>query len=188
MSNSRRLYNTPVAYQVSKNDNVVFVSNKHTALLIFDLWCNQSIECNHDAIITMHAVMPPTPWPTWSRRHIISLLNGCWTKSLIAKKVISDGTATAVKDFRHIKSWADNYEYLSMVIYESMSQSERAALNNALMYPQVLAHIMRSFHPSVAMMALKLDGMTKYPDGTSTLKHLPKIWKYLKVDSSAFKK
>lgn len=188
MSKSRRLYNTPVAYRVSKNDDVVFVSNKHTALLVFDNWSNICIDQQLTAELAIYAVMPPTPWPTWSRRHIISLLNGCWHKSLLASKRFENGIAISVKDFRHVKTWVDNYELLSITLYESMHQNERTALNNAMMYPQVLQHILRSPHPAIAAMALKIDGLSRYPDGTSTLKHLPKVWKYIKVDSGAFKK
>lgn len=188
MSNSRKVYNTPVAYRIAKDNDVVYVSNKHTAILVFDNWANLCVTQLLSATISIYAVMPPTPWPTWSRRHIISLLNGCWHKSLVAYRKFEDGIPVSVKDFRNVKSWVDNYEYLTESIYETLNVNERAALNNALMYPQILQHILRSPHPSVAILALKIDGLSTYPDGTSSLKHLPKIWKYLKVDCSAFKK
>lgn len=188
MSSSRRRYNTPVAYYVSSSTAGVYISNKYTALLIYQIWLEQSIKMQLTTQLKIDALLPPTVWPAWSRKHIISLLNGCWHQSSIVKTSIVNGVVVNCKDYSRSKFNADNYELHANVIHKSMSSSESIALNNTIMFPQILKLILRAPSILAAKTALRLDKLSVFPDGSSSTKHLHVVWKFLRLLHEGSKK
>lgn len=181
MASSRKRYDSPVAYYVGTSTTSVYISNKYTALLIYDLWLNEAIEQNKTDSLALHAILPPTPWPTWSRQHIISLLNGCWHKRVIAKHAIVNGSVIKATDYRKNNYKPDNYERTVVLAHTKLSEQESIALNNTMMYPQVLNHVLRSPSPLAAKVALEIEHMATFPDGTSATRYIKPVWNFLKA-------
>ena len=183
MSQSRKKYDAPVAYLLSMNDSFIYVSNKYTAILMYELWTQKIIESQLSTKISVYAIMPPTPWPTWSRTHIIALLNGCWKKVRIAYGVYESGQPVTLVDKTKSVFRADNYEQHAKILHSKMTTSERVALHNTLLYPSVLELILRSPSPMAARTALEIENASYFPDGTSATKYITSVWKYLKYES-----
>jgi hypothetical protein len=181
MASSRKRYDCPVAYHVSTNSIGVYVSNKYTALLIYDLWLSDAIEQRKTDVLSLFSILPPTPWPTWSRQHIISLLNNCWHKRVLAKHTITDGDVIKATDYRRNNYKPDNYERLVITAHTKLTEQESIALNNTMMYPQVLNHVLRSPSPMAAKIALEIDCMSFFPDGTSATRHIKPVWNFLRA-------
>lgn len=181
MASSRKRYDCPVAYHIGTSTSSVYVSNKYTALLIYDLWLNEAIDQKKTDSLTLFSILPPTAWPTWSRQHIISLLNGCWHKRVIAKHVISNGDVVKATDYRKNNYKPDNYERLVITAHTKLTEQELIALNNTMMYPQVLNHILRSPSPLAAKVALEIEHMATFPDGTSATRYIKPVWNFLKA-------
>jgi hypothetical protein len=156
--------------------------------LIYQLWLEQSIQTKLTTQLKVDALLPPTAWPTWSRKHIISLLNGCWHQTSIVKTSLVDGVVISCKDYSKAKFNADNYELHATVMHSKLSTAESTALNNTLMFPQILKLILRAPSVLAAKTALKLDGMSVFPDGSSSIKHLHVVWKFLRLLHEGSKK
>jgi hypothetical protein len=183
MSKSRKKYDAPVAYLLCMGDSFIYVSNKYTSILMYELWTQKIIESKLSTKISMYAIMPPTPWPTWSRTHIIALLNGCWKKVRIAYGVYDFGQPVTLIDKTKSVFRADNYEQHVKVLHSKMTTTERVALHNTLLYPSVLELVLRSPSPLAAKTALMIEKIETFPDGSSATKYISSVWKYLKYES-----
>ena len=183
MGSSRRKYDAPVAYLVITDDRQIYISNKYTAILMYELWVDNIMRTGISCTIALYAILPPTPWPTWSRTHIISLLNGCWKRSRIAYAKYANGIPISVFDKTKSAFRLDHYEQHFIIAHSKMTTDEKNALNNTLMYPQVLELVLRSSSPIAAKTALIIENMTLFPDGTSATKYIKSVWKYLKYET-----
>lgn len=183
MASSRRKFDAPVAYLLIAGEQYMYVSNKYTTVLMYELWTERIVKTQKTCTIAMYAILPPTPWPTWSRTHIISLLNGCWKRTRIAYAKYVDGIPVSVIDKTKTAFRLDHYEQHFMLVHSNMSNDERIALNNTLMYPQVLELVLRSSSPIAAKTALIIENMSLFPDGTSAIKYIKSVWKYLKYET-----
>ena len=168
----------PVCYVVSGNGHNVAVSNQFVAKIIYQLWIQLSVSKNIATTVTIDAYMSPNSWSTWSRRHIIALLNGTWTKRLICKATVANGEYKEHMYNTQIKITGDEYESFAKHTYSKLSKPVAHALNNALMYPNILQLILRAPTALSARVALKVEGYLKWQDGT-TINHIDKVWEYL---------
>ncbi len=168
----------PVCYVVSGNGHNVAVSNQFVAKIIYQLWIQLSVSKNIATTVTIDAYMSPNSWSTWSRRHIIALLNGSWTKRLICKATVANGEYKEHMYNTQIKITGDEYESFAKHTYSQLSKPVAHALNNALMYPNILQLILRAPTALSARVALKVEGYLKWQDGTK-IDHIDKVWEYL---------
>jgi len=168
----------PVCYIVSGNGHNVTVSNQFVAKIIYRLWIQLSVEKHYSTTVIVNAVMSPNSWSTWSRRHIISLLNGSWKKRLICKASVANGEYKEHMYNTQFKLTGDEYESHAIHTYSTLSQPVAHALNNALMYPNILQLILRAPTALAASVALKVEGYLTWEDGTK-ITHINNVWEYL---------
>jgi hypothetical protein len=176
MASIRKKYNAPVAYYVHINDIGVHISNKYTAILIFELYISQA--SNND-VIEMKAIYPPTPWPTWSRSHIVSLLNGCWHEITLGKYTFKNGTLIDVIDYTKSNYKPDHYDQHAIHSHNLLSKGEKQTLNKILSTPELLKLIIQSPTSMSAKLAMK------YINSVDTthipLSHVVPCWKFLRL-------
>ena len=168
----------PVCYVVSGNGHSVAVSNQFVAKIIYKLWIQKSVEKNITTAVIIDAWMSPNSWSTWSRKHIIALLNGSWKKRLICKAIVSNGAYKEIMYNTQIKLTGDEYESFATYNYTTLSNPVAHALNNALMYPNILQLILRAPTALAARVALKVEGYVLWQDGTR-ISHIDTVWEYL---------
>ena len=168
----------PVCYIVSGNGHNVTVSNQFVAKIIYQLWTQLSVSKKLSTTVVIDALMSPNSWSTWSRKHVISLLNGSWKKRLLCKTTIKDGVHSEVIYNTQIKLTGDEYESFATNTYSNLSKPVAHALNNALMYTNILRLILRAPTALAAQIALKVEGYLTWQDGTK-ISHIDKVWEYL---------
>jgi hypothetical protein len=177
MPSIRKKYNAPVAYYVHANNVGVHVSNKYTAKLIFELLV---INAKGNDIIEMKAILPPTMWPSWSRTHIISLLNGCWHASLIGRYVYKNNKLVEVTDYSRNSYKTDHYERHAEFMHDALSYGEKQTLNYILSTPELFKLIVQSPTAASAKVAMKylnkIDKTNNVP-----LSHVVTCWKFLRL-------
>lgn len=179
MPTRRRSAYHPVCYYVDSPLGRVHISNQFTAKIIYQLWCQYSCDYNLDGVVTVHALMSPNGWSTWSRKHVIDLLNGGWKARLLCKSIISNSERKETLFNASVKISTDEYEWFSIHKWNNMNSTVNHQLTLTLMYPQVLQHILRSPTPLAARMALEIDKLSVFPDGTSSTKYVKQVWEYI---------
>lgn len=184
MPSIRKKYNAPVAYYVHANNVGVHVSNKYTAKLIFELLV---INAKGNDIIEMKAILPPTMWPSWSRTHIISLLNGCWHASLIGRYVYKNNKLVDVVDYSKSNYKTDHYERHAEFMHDALSYGEKQTLNYILSTPELFKLIVQSPTAASAKMTMKylnkIDKTINVP-----LSHVVTCWKFLRLQHEGQRK
>jgi len=168
----------PVCYIVTGGTHRVCVNNQFVAKIIFQLWCQQAVQNKRSRTVTVYALMSPNSWSTWSRKHIIQLINGMWKERLVNKCVIVDGVPTDSTANSEFKLFGDDYERHAEFVYRSMAQHIQSSLHHCLMYPQILQIILRAPTALAAEIALKVAGITRF-DATKRISNIKEVWNYL---------
>jgi hypothetical protein len=176
MPSRRKKYNAPVAYYVHANNVGVHISNKYTAILIFDLFVANA---KGNDIIEMKCIYPPTMWPSWSRTHIISLLNGCWHESTVARYVYKNNKLVEVLDYTKSNYKTDNYDRHAYYSHNVLSQGEKQTLNYILSTPEILKLIIQS--PTAMSARLAIKYLSSTGDNAIPLSHVVPCWKFLRL-------
>jgi len=176
MPSRRKKYNAPVAYYVHANNVGVHISNKYTALLIFELFVSNA---KSNDIIEIKCIYPPTMWPSWTRTHIISLLNGCWHESLLARYVFSNGNLASVIDYTKSNHKPDHYEKHACFLHEALTHGEKQTLNYILSTPEILKLVIQS--PTAVSAKLAVKYLVSTGNKTIPLSHVVPCWKFLRL-------
>jgi protease II len=73
----------------------------------------------------------------------------------------------------------DEYEWFASHKWNDMQPNVCHSLTQSLLYPQVLQHVLRAPTPLAARIALELDKLSVFPDGTSSTKYVKQVWEYI---------
>lgn len=176
MASHRKKYIAPVAYYVHINNVGVHVSNKYTAILILELFVSGA---SRNDVVEMKSIFPPNQWPTWSRRHIISLLNGCWYSAILARYVYKDNKLVSVIDYTKSNHKPDHYERHAEFMHDALTQGEKQTLNYILSTPEILKLILQAPTASSARIAMKY--INSISSMSIPLTHVVTCWKFLKL-------
>lgn len=178
MPSRKRNNHYPVCYLVTSKSYRVSVSNQFTAKIIYQLWCQLAIKNQSTTTVTVTALMSPSSYGTWGKKHIIQLLNGMWKERLVAKSIIKQGIQHEQTANAQFKLYGDEYEWTAIDSYEKLPVHIATSLTNALMYPQILQIILRAPTALAAHLALKVEGLTHYDDETR-ITNIKEVWNYL---------
>lgn len=179
MPTRRRTTYHPVCYYVDSPLGRVYISNQFTAKVIYQLWCQYCCDYAIDGVVVLHAMMSPNGWSVWSRKHIIDLLNGGWKTRLLCKSIINDSIRKETLFNASVSANTDKYEWWAKHRWNDMHPNVCHSLTQSLLYPQVLQHILRAPTPLAARIALELDQLSVFPDGTSATTHIKQVWDYI---------
>jgi len=182
MPTRRRNNYHPVCYVVSSNGYNVAVTNQFVAKIIYQLWIQRNIDKNTDARVSVYALMSPNGWSTWSKKHIIGLMNGMWKKRMLCKAQIKDGECKHILNNSAMKITGDQYESHAEFTYNTMNESVMQSLTNTITYPNVLQLVLRAPTALSAKVAMKTEGYIRWEDGTK-VDHIDKVWEYLHFEA-----
>ncbi len=176
MASHRKKYIAPVAYYVHANNVGVHISNKYTAILIFELFVSKA---SGNDVVEMKSIFPPNPWPAWSRTHIISLLNGCWYSATLARYVYKDNKLVSVIDYTKTNYKPDHYDRHAEYMHDNLTHGEKQTLNKILSTPELLKLVLQAPTPESAKVAIKYLNTTKTT--SIPLMHVVTCWKFLRL-------
>jgi len=166
---------------VSSKKHNVAVSNQFVAKIIYQQWIYVSQQKAIDNVISVHALMSPNSWSTWSRKHIVRLLNNAWKWRLLCKTVIKNNTTKETISNTQMKVTGDDYEYNAEYTYSNMSKQVAHALDNALSDANILRLLLRAPTGLAAHVAIKNEGYLKWADGTR-IDHIKEVWEFLNYE------
>lgn len=172
----------PVCYVVTSNSYSVTVTNQFVAKIIYQLWIQRNIDKNINATVAVYALMSPNSWSTWSKKHIVGLMNGTWKKRTLCKAQIKDGECKHILNNSAMKVTGDHYEDHTAFTYRNMNESVMQSLTNTLTYPAVLQLVLRAPTALAAKVAMKTEGYTRWEDG-SKIDHIDKVWEFLHFET-----
>ena len=168
----------PVCYLITSGSYRVSVSNQFTAKIIYQLWCQVAIRKQTTTTVTVMALMSPTSYGTWGKKHIIQLINGVWKQRLVAKSIIKQGVQHEQTANAEFKLYGDEYEWSAFKTYDALPTHIATSVTNALMYPQILQLILRAPTALAAHVAIKVEGLTHYDDDTK-ITNIKEVWNFL---------
>jgi hypothetical protein len=178
MPTRKRSNHHAVAYTVKGVGYSVTVSNQFVAKVIYQHWIILAQQKNMKGDIRVYALMSPNSWSTWSRKHIIALMNNAWKWRLLCKTHIDNDLTKETQNNTQFKITGDEYERFAEYEYSNMHPSTTLALHNAMLYPEVLRLLLRAPTALSAKVAMKVAGYLIWPDGTK-VDHIDKVWEYL---------
>lgn len=170
--------NHAVAYTVKGLGHCVTVNTKFTAKIIYQLWIQLAREKEMKGTIAVYALMSPTSWSEWGRRHIIALMNNAWKWRLMCKTIIDKDQVKEIESNTNFIVKGDLYESNSEYTYKDLPHTVLHALHNTMLYPEVLRLVLRAPTALSARVAMKTAGYLVWPDGTK-IDHIDKVWEYL---------
>ena len=182
MPTRRRNNYHAVCYVVTSNDYSVAVSNQFVAKIIYQLWIQRNLDKNINAVVTVTALMSPNSWSTWSKKHIIGLLNGTWKQRLLCKAQIKNGECQHILNNAAMKITGDHYESNAIQTYRKTNDRIMTSLTNTLTYPNILQLVLRAPTALAAKVAMKTEGYLKWEDG-SKVDYIDKVWEYLHFET-----
>jgi len=181
MPTRRRSAYHAVCYIVSSNKRNVAVSNQFVAKIVYQHWISICQQNAIDNVISVHALMSPNSWSTWSRKHIVRLLNNAWKWRLLCKTVIKNETTKETMSNTQMKITGDDYEYNAEYTYSSLPKPVLHALDNALSDANILQLLLRAPTALSAHVAVKAEGYVKWADGTR-IDHIKQVWEFLNYE------
>jgi hypothetical protein len=182
MPSRRRSNSHAVAYTIKGLGNSVTVSNQFVAKIIYKQWVMLAQQKEITGTVAVYALMSPNGWSTWSRKHIIALMNNAWKWRLMCKTIITKQETKETLTNNQFTVTGDEYERFAEYEYSTMHHNVLHALHNATMYPNVLRLLLRAPTALSARVAMKIEGYLFWPDGTK-IDHIDKVWEYLNFEN-----
>ena len=178
MPSRRRTNYHAVAYTIKGLGYSVTVSNQFVAKIIYQYWIMIAEQKKLTGDVSVYALMSPNGWSTWSRKHIIALMNNLWKWRLMCKTIITNEQTKETISNTQFKVTGDDYERNANYEYKQMPTAVLHALHNAMFYPNVLQILLREPTALAAKIGIKTEGYLHWPDG-SKVDHIDKVWEYL---------
>lgn len=181
MPTRRRSNHHAVAYTIKGLGHCVTVNTKFTAKVIYQLWIQLAREKQLKGSVTVYALMSPTSWSEWSRKHIIALMNNSWKWRMMCKTIIDNEQTKEIESNTNFTIRGDLYESNAEYTYKDLPHTVLHALHMSMLYPEVLQLLLRAPTALSAKVAMKTANYITWPDGTK-IDHIDKVWEYLHLE------